>query len=311
MNMRVTQSALARSALASVRRATSEVVASQEQIATGRRINRPSDAPLDAAHAQRLHSYANRLAQYDRNLRHAQNQLEFTWSAAQGLSDIFVEAREICLRGADAATDPAERELLAVAADQLLDSLIRRANATFSGRYIFAGSADDTQPFEGVLGSDGYIEQVAYHGNDGAIEVQVGSHIRLQVNEPGLAVFAGAGTGPSTFDALIELRDLLRNTQGLTYGDLSNALSDHVGQLREAHETVVDATSRVGWRASQLEFARTTLENVGLASAELLSSLEDADLAGAAAKLYSQQAALEAALVISARMLKNSLLEYL
>ena len=60
-----------------------------------------------------------------------------------------------------------------------------------------------------------------------------------------------------------------------------------------------------------LEFTRTVIDNTTLADTQVLSELEDADFAEAAAMLYRHEAALETALIISARMMQNSLLDYL
>jgi len=311
MSFRVTQAALARAALSNIQRAQGNIASSQEQLATGRRINRLSDAPLDAAQAQRLHSYSSKVQQYQRNLERAQSQIEYAAATTQELSDVFIQAREICLRGADSATGPDERRSLAVAVDQLLDTLMRRANASFNGRYIFAGTADDAPPFTAELDETGNLGAIAYSGDSGRIELQVGPHARLQTNEPGSTVFVDPATGETSFDALIELRDLLRNPDGRSETETCQALSAHVGQVAEAHERIVDAASRFGWRSSQLEFTRTTLDNMMLSDTELLSSLEDADFATAALQLSTQEAALEAALAVSARILTTSLLEYL
>jgi len=311
MNFRISSTSLARAALSSLNSAQDRIGRAQEQVATGRRINRPSDAPLDAAQASRLHTYTNQLRQYQRNLDEAQARLEFASSSIQEVSDIFIEARQIALRAADSATDPSERRTLATAVNQLLEGLIQRANTSWGGRYIFAGTADDTTPFEGRIGQSGYIDSVLYHGNDGRVELQVGPRMRVQVNEPGTEIFAATATRPSLFDVLIELRDLLTNADGLSESDQCRALSAHVGALKEAHERVVDAASRLGWRARQVEYTRTTVENLGLTATERLSGLEDTDYAYAALEITAQRVALEAALAVSARLMKNSLLEYL
>jgi len=311
MNVRVTQASLVRAALASVRRAHANVGATQEQLVTGRRINRLSDAPLDAATAQRLHTARRQLDGYGSNLEHARSEIEFAAASAQECGELFTEARDMCLRAANATADPAERAVLAEGADQLLGRLLTRANATFNGRFVFAGSATDTRPFESQVGADGRIEAVAYRGNDQRVELQVAPRTRVAINEPGSAVFTRTPTQPSTFDALIRLRDLLRNKDGLTQGELDQALSEHVEQLARVQDRATDAAARLGWRASQLEFTRTAVENAGTANAERLSNLEDADFATAAANLFSQQAALEAALTVTGRMFNNTLLEYL
>ena len=310
MPFRVTQQSVARATMAGLRRANQNLSVAQERLATQRRINRLSDAPLDAARAHRLRAHASKLGQHQRNLDEAQHQIEFAASALQQASDLFVEARDVCIRAANAATDAAERQSFVDAAEQLIESLVRRANADYNGRYVFAGSADDAEPFAAQR-AGGYVVAVDYQGNGEAVELEAGPRARVATGEPGTLVFGGEGQDGTAFDALIELRDLLRNTEGLSESELTLALSDHLEKLDVAHGRIIDSTARFGWRASQLEFTRTVLDNASLADAASISELEDADFAEAAALLYQQEAALQTALMVSARIMQNTLLEYL
>ncbi|MFP4055871.1 MAG: flagellar hook-associated protein FlgL [Candidatus Brocadiia bacterium] len=311
MNFRVTQLSLARSALASIRDASENLLRSQEQLATGRRINRLSDAPLDAAQAERVRAHKTRLEQYSRNLEQAQSRVEYASSTLLELTDLFVQARSICVEGADATCDEAARRSLGEAVDQMLQQTIDRANERYNGTYLFAGSADDTAPFAAERGPLGRIAAVTYQGNDDAIELEAGPGSRVQTNEPGSAIFLADAEGPGAFEALVELRDLLLNTEGLSHKEVSRALSDHIDAVSTAHDRVVAATGRLGWRSSRLEFNRSVIENGVTADDELLSRVHDADFASAAAMLYGQQTALQSALVMAAQVMKHTLLEYL
>jgi flagellar hook-associated protein 3 FlgL len=311
MNLRVTPSSSARSVLASIRSASDSITATQEQLSTGKRVNRPSDAPLDAAHAQRLAVNQTKLDQYATNVDLAQNEIEYAASTIQGLSDLLIQAREACTEGANATSTAADRLNLANSVDRLLQTAVDTANTQYDGRYIFAGTATATQPFETHVGSAGSADSVTYQGNDGRIQIDVGPRARTQTNEPGSAVFGASGTEGSVFDALIRLRDLLRNDAGQSDSQVAKALSNHIGALGVAQDRVLDATARLGWRSNQLDSTRTAIQNAQLSSSQLLSDLQDADVAGAAATLYSQEAALQAAMVVAARMLRSSLLDYL
>ncbi|MFW6161404.1 MAG: flagellar hook-associated protein FlgL [Planctomycetota bacterium] len=306
MIQRVTQQSVARSVSQSIRRATENLNTAQEQVATGRRISRLSDAPLDAARAHRLRANRGRLEQHMENLEYAQSNIEFTASTVQGIGDLFVEAKDICIRAADGATLAEERQALAGAADQLLETLVRQANAEYDGHYVLAGTADDAPPFT-VQRSGGSIAAVTYGGSRTTLALDIAPRTDVELGETGTNVFSGT----DAFDALIELRDLLRNTDGLSEREQAAALSDHIGVLREAHETVVDATSALGWRSNQLEFTRTVLEDTTLADTALISELEDADYAEAVSLLQRSEAGLQMALAISARMIQNTLLNYL
>ena len=187
-----------------------------------------------------------------------------------------------------------------------------RSQVNFNGHYVFAGAANDTAPFALESGGMGQSECVAYRGDDAHIELAVGPGLLIATNEPGSAVFVGQRPSEtSAFEALIELRDLLRDPDALGEGEIVSRISDHISAISQAHERVTDGAIRLGWRSAQLEASRVSLENAELADQELLSELEDADFAAAAARLYGQELALEAALLVSRRMLGHTLLEYL
>ena len=310
-NTRISFQSVVRSAMAQVRQATTNALASQEQLATARRINRPSDAPLDAAHVQRLRAYQTRLGQYERNLNHADSEIEFAAATLMETTDLLVQAREIAVEGANAHLDAGGRRALANQVDEILDGLLTRANATFNGRYIFAGTATDTEPFEIAPGAAGADEAV-YHGDPNYIELPVSPRITVRTNEPGSAVFLGPRpSDTSAFDALIRLRDALRGAGGQEPARIQREVSDCIGGITEAHDRVTEAAGRLGCRAALLVSSRVSLENADLTTSELLSSLEDTNFAETAVQLYGQEAALEAAMAIAKRMLGHSLLEYL
>jgi len=310
MTLRVTQQSAMRAALSSARRASENLAVAQEQLATSRRINRLSDAPLDAARAHRVRAQTSKFEQHKRNLEQAQHEIEYAASTLQDASDIFVEAREICIRAADSATDPTARQAMAFTVDGLIDTLLRRANAQYNGRYVFAGTANDTQPYAEQY-DDGRIASVGYEGSRTCAALDVGPRARVETGEAGPSVFGEPGSEADAFAALIELRDLLRNDAELSEGELAQALTDHIERVTEVHDQAIDAASRLGWRSTQLEYTRTTIDDATLRNAELTSTLEDADITAAAGALYRQEAALQAALIVAARLMKNTLLEYL
>jgi len=303
---RVTQQSVTRSVMSAVRQATANLSSVQERLATGIRINRLSDAPLDAARAHRVRADRTRLQQHARNLEHAQHEVDLTASVLQEVATLFVEARDIAIRAADGATDPVEREILAEGIDRIIETMVVRANTDYDGRYLFAGTRNDAPPYA-VERVGGDVAGVTYGGNGDQVELDVGPRSRVALGAPGTEAF---GT-TAAFDALIALRDLLNNTGGLTEGEQGAAISSHIAVLDDAHGQVVDAISRAGWRSRQIELTRTALEEATLADTQLISDLEDTDFAEAAVQLQQYESIMQTALLISARLMQNTLVDYL
>ena len=77
----------------------------QAQLATGKKIQVPSDDPVVAARALKLRTDVAEIQQYQRNLKDAQSWLEITESALSDMGDIFQRVRELIV-GSDAIESP-------------------------------------------------------------------------------------------------------------------------------------------------------------------------------------------------------------
>ena len=101
----------------------------QSQLATGKKIQVPSDDPVVAARALKLRTDVAEIQQYQRNLKDAQSWLEITESALSDLGDIFQRAKEIA-NGSDGIESPEDLAATAEEAKQLRTQLINLANST-------------------------------------------------------------------------------------------------------------------------------------------------------------------------------------
>ena len=117
----------------------------QEQLTTGRILNRPSDDPTGATSAMRLRTSIAAQKQYARNANDATawlNQIDATFSS---MTNQVRRARDVALQGAnEGAMGPQAREALATEVDQLREGLITTANATYLGRPVFGGVTGGT-----------------------------------------------------------------------------------------------------------------------------------------------------------------------
>ncbi len=116
-----------------------ELFRSEEQIATGRAISRPSDAPEKVATVQYLDRRLAEREQEERNTAAALNTLNTADTGLGEASDLLIEAKTIASSqvgvGSDADTRAAES--LVIAAQ--VDALVEIANAQFADLSVFGG----------------------------------------------------------------------------------------------------------------------------------------------------------------------------
>src|SRR5690242_8640786 len=131
---------LSQRSLYSLQSGLSRLSALQEQLSTGRVLNRPSDSPTDTTSAMRIRSSLADVQQYGRNAQDGDGWLSTIDAALGNATDAVLRARDLALQGANSgASDPTSRQAIAVEVDQIRAGLINTANSDYLGRPVFGG----------------------------------------------------------------------------------------------------------------------------------------------------------------------------
>ena len=166
----------------------------QLQLATGKKVLKPSDDPAVATQLLNLSSLKANNLQYDRNINTALNELELQESVLASSGNVLQRVRELVIQANNATQGPQTREAIADEISNLADELLQLANTKSpSGEYIFAGYNSRTPAF--AKSGAGYI----YQGDQGQRLLQVSEDTQLAVRDNGADVFQGMMTGDGRF----------------------------------------------------------------------------------------------------------------
>jgi len=308
MMLRITQQATIRSTLWQLNQKQVALAGLQEQLGTLRRINRPSDDPPGAVRALSLQTQIGQIERFQKNVAAIKNRLDVSASALQDVNDLLVSARQTVLAAANASVGQSEREVMASQVEDILRSIVRLGNTKHHGRYLFSGTATNTQPYE-VTDLDS-AAPVAYHGNDQSAEQFVDFQTKLEMNVPGSAVF-GSDDGGGLFGLLSHIRHLLLNTDGLAESDQVQQLSDSIADLDAEQGKVLGAVGVLGSRSRTLEATDLQLGDETVALETLLSETQDADVTDLITRFSEHQNALQAALIAASDIIRPTLAQAL
>jgi flagellin-like hook-associated protein FlgL len=157
----------------------------QNQVSTGQRLQVPSEDAPAALRAINLQRLLDRKGQIRTNLQASNSYLSAAWDrlgfAATALSDLRGEVVGV----AGNVVPDSARAAVVQQIDSVLHELISAGNAKFQGRYLFAGSRSQSQPY----GLDGQF--VTYSGNEGVLRNYVDLERLFDTNLSGAAVFGG------------------------------------------------------------------------------------------------------------------------
>ena len=166
----------------------------QLQLATGKKVLKPSDDPAVATQLLNLSSLKANNLQYDRNINTAQNELELQESVLASSGNVLQRVRELVIQANNATQSSQTRAAIADEISNLADELLQLSNSKSpSGEYIFAGYNSRTPAF--AKSGAGYV----YQGDQGQRLLQVSEDTQLAVRDNGADVFQGMMTGDGRF----------------------------------------------------------------------------------------------------------------
>jgi flagellar hook-associated protein 3 FlgL len=295
MSTRITTGMTQRNVLADLNRVNERLTRTQQKLSSNKEITRPSDDPFNASRALALRTSMESTQQYQRNIQDAQGWQETAEIALADITDAIHRAHELTVEGAS-DTSPAEARLaIAAEIDELIEGVKQNGNATYRGRFVFAGTATDAPPY--VAGDD------LYHGAPGEVERQIGPGVAMQIGLRGDTFLGNGADG--------KLLQVLRDVSTHLKADDGAALRADLGLLDAKADELLGARALNGARQNRLDAALSRLAEVEESTLKQLSETEDADMAKTMIDFSSQQAAYQAALKAGASIVQASLLDFL
>lgn len=306
MTMRVTSASLMHQALEAMRRGQVALARTQGQIATGRRLQSPSDDPAGHAAAIRLQARVDATVQFARQARQAQSDLGAYDALLERVTQVLGRAQEIAVIGADASKGPAERQAMSLEVDHLLEDLVATTSARNDLRYLLGGQETLAPPLQVTRDPGGRITAATWNpaGVDGAIMLEVAEGVSVQTNIGGSSVL-GADTDP-TFapQVLIDLRDALAASDG-------EAVRATLEPLATVARRLAGPRAAAGGRLALIERTLAALDTEESGARAALSAVLDADIGRLATELNQQEMVYQASLHAAARAIQPTLLEFL
>jgi flagellar hook-associated protein 3 FlgL len=266
------------------------------QLATGKRINKPSDDPGDVVRSLRVRTEVNEIKQYRKNIDTARSILEYSDELLDKIGQAVHRAMELSVQALNDTYDGTQRQMIAGEVNGILEDILLNSNTTFANRYIFAGTYTE-KPFVEVR-ENGWITEVNFVGNQHPKPFEMGIGQTMDTGMKGEDIFAPLFTG------LINLRNGLN---GGNREDIEQGYSD----VKAAFENLLVERADLGARLNQLELTAERMAAAEFNLVRLQSDVEDVDMYEAVMKLKDIEALHQASLNVTARIIQPTLVDYL
>lgn len=289
--MRITNTALVNNLKRDISTNIAKMEELQNQLATGKRISKPSDDPVGVVDSLRLSTRIRENEQYQENAQDAIGFMNTTDESLGILNSALNRVYELAVYGANGSLTNDERQGIAVEVNQIIDEVKTVVNTSYGDKYIFGGTNTTQEPFDGTTWND----------NDNKINYEIGKGIVIPVNITATEVFKEK----DMFTVLNKIAAHLQNdnTEALGGSDIED--------IQANIDQVLKCRAQVGAKTNRLDMTLSRLKEQELNFKNMQSEVDGVDPAEIIMDLKNQENVYRASLAVGAKVIMPTLIDYL
>jgi len=284
----------------------------QMQATSGQRVASPDDDPSAVRRFLDLQSEFQIAAQYISTTEKLDGLVQSGFRVMTELKKIVDRAGELSKSLDTLSASPENLKSIRTEVNQLLEQAISLGNTREGGVYLFGGTKNTQPPFQSTRAADGLAMSCDYIGSSDVPKYDIAPGVTMNLLPPGgndgtrviPGLFKDATSGVDLIGHLIQFREALKA------GDLSLIQSQIAPALDRDADQVITTTVAIGASQTQLTVTGRQLSARTVVLTGAMSKEVDVDLAETLVSLNETQAAYTAALQAGAKVMKQSLMDY-
>ena len=289
--MRITNNVLVNNLKNNLSRNIRNMERSQNQLASGKRIGRPSEDPTGIVESMRLASRLRENRIFQENVKDASSWLTTTDEALDSLTIALRRAYELTMQGANGTLSPEDRGTICAEVKQIAEEVGAIANSTHGDRFIFGGTNTKQKTFDGGV----------WNHNQESIKYEVGVGVEIPVNLTAEEVFVQA----DVLGTLQKIGDHLEADDAASLG------SADIDAIQGAIDQVLACRAKVGASVNRTEMMQTRLAEQEVNYANLQAEVDGVDPAQVIMELKNQENVYRASLAVGARVIMPTLVDFI
>ncbi|MCP8687551.1 flagellar hook-associated protein FlgL [Marinobacterium sedimentorum] len=288
-------------------RTNSELIKTQQQMATGKRVLQPSDDPLAASQIIKLERELARTEQFQTSIDTANRRLSLEEVTLDQLFNDSIRLKELTIQAGGGALGSQDRASLATEIDGIINQMQGLMNTKDSqGEYLFSGFQGDKQAYS----FNDVTQRYEFQGDAERRFAQIGPDNRIAITDSGAQLFDPT----NVLNVALDLSNGLKTIDTSTAAgklELDTLVADTLTSLEGVQELNIQGRASIGARMNALEQQQLVNEDYSLFTQEALSSFRDLDYNEAISRLTLQQTTLEAAYASFSKISGLSLFDYI
>lgn len=338
---RITNTMLINNYMNNMQRNLNSMSITQNQMSSGKLIQRASEDPSAAVKVMQLNAEINSNKTYNTNINDATNWLNTTDTAMNEVTNIVKRVRTLMVKAGNGTYKEDEITAIKNEVDERINQMGEVLNTSFNGEYIFGGTKNTSKP---VAVEDGQIYYVDKNGNkldsttdpNGKIKDQIASKVSvgisdgifLDYNKNAVDVLEFKDSQNKSLNGSNILSDLSKClgvasgesssvslSDGSVVSSSSEALDKISGDINKNMssftQNILSVRSTVGAMQNRMDSAKTNNEDQTYNMTDILSKTDDIDVTEKTMQYAVLQTVYTATLQTSSKVLNNTLMDYL
>jgi len=231
MALRVTPGMMQSQLMRNVNHNLTRMSNQQNELSTGRKLNKPSDDPVGITYSLRYRSELAMNEQYDKNVSQAKSQLDHTDTVLGQLNDVVQRVQELTTQALNSTNPQSALDAIATEVGQIYSQTVSLGNDQLNGKYIFNGQMTDKQPYDPATAD-------LNNSDDQSIIMKFAAGVTVPVNTTGNDVFGSSTDADNLFKVLKSIQSALSSNN-------KTQLASAAGQLGARYDKIVNARSEV------------------------------------------------------------------
>ena len=288
--------------LNNVNRIADKMARAQSQLTTGLRVNVVSDSPDVVSTLLQARANLNGAQQVSTNLGIVNTEVNTAEQAVSSAVSLYDQVQTLSAEGASSTQTAQGRRVIAQQLQAIEQQMVGLANTSVNGRHIFAGDADQTQPY--TFDPTQADPVSTYQGSASTRTVQAPNGTTFPVAITAQQIFDSTDPATNVFTSINNMVTALNLNDDAAIATANSGLSavgTHMNSQLAFYGTVQNSVSAATNEASTLVTRLKTQ----------LGGLEDADATQSILDLTQGQTQQQAALQSFQVVPRNSLFDYL
>lgn len=320
--MRVTNTGLTNTQIYQTQRNLLQMSKLNEQLNTGKVVNRASDDPYQARRIMDLKNEIAYTEKYNSNIDEVTGWLESTDSTLDKTSTTLSSLNELIISVGNVGYSDHEMKAIAEEIDEKIKQIGDCLNNAYGNNYLMSGTEIEEPPIVINDGPPASLEinpKINPDDLDGRLNIKISDNIDIDYNLSVNDLFNGVdsnGQQKNFLQSLNELSQVMNNiANGVDVEDNKNRLLFNDDSLKteinDFMEHTINKRTEVGTSLQKLEKVKELNENSITEMTKVLSVKQDTDYAEKIVEYTTSQMIYQASLKVTANLIQPTLMDFI